>query len=549
MNNFWYPLLALLPILLIFLLLVVRQWPARRAMPTAFAVTWLIAVIWWKSPVAWWAGSIVQGLVITLEVIYIIFGAILLLRILEQSGAIDRIKQGFLVLTPDPRLQAIIIGWAFGGFIEGASGFGTPAAVVGPLLLTLGFPASAAITTGLIIQSTPVSFGAVGTPLLIGVTTGLTNPSVQAEAIRLGLTFNEYIKLIGGKVGLYHGIIGTFIPLLLVMVLTRFFGKKKSWVEGLKVWRFALLAGLGFTIPYVIAANFIGLEFPSLLGGLVCLSLTILATRHPWFRPREIWGFTENRSKTKKKQNPNPSKSEFPIWLAWMPYVLLTLFLVGSRLPGLPFAAWLKGYKIAINGIFGSEIDIISTPLYLPGTMLFLTSLITVGLHGMKWKGFLYAFKESASNLKEPIITLAFVVPLVRIFINSGQNPIGLPSMPLLLAQTASSMFGQVWPLIAPIIGSLGAFIAGSNTFSNMMFSLFQFGVAKRIGIDPSTVVALQAVGGAAGNMVSVHNVVAASAVVGLSGKEGIIMRRVLMPLTYYLLAAGILGLIIIRLF
>lgn len=532
--------LALVPILSIFLFLVFLQWPARRAMPLTFILTSVTALVRWRMPPAWWGGSIIEGLVTTAEVLYIIFNALLLLRILQRSGALERIKEVFLRLNPDRRIQAIIVGWAFGGFIEGASGFGTPAAVVGPLLLSLGFPVTAAVMTGLFIQSTAVSFGAVGTPILIGVSTGLAHPTVSGYLQGLGMEHAEYIRMIGGKVAIYHGVIGLFMPLLLSIMLTTFFGPKKNPREGLKIWRFALLAGVSFCLPYALAANFLGLEFPSLAGGLVCLPVLIFAARRRWFQPEKYWDFqTEPGGKEKEKKK----NRSLPILLAWAPYLLLTVFLVLSRFPGLPFSSWLQNFSFTWKRVLGTTITVTSRPLYLPGTMLLLTVTATIFLHRVRGHELKAAFFQCARDLRDPLITLAFVIPLVRIFINSGNNPLGLSSMPLLLAETAARSLGRGWPFFAPVTGALGAFIAGSNTFSNMMFSLFQFGIARRISAEPAVIVALQAVGGAAGNLISIHNVVAASAVAGLAGKEGILIRRELLPLIYYLLFAGILGL------
>jgi lactate permease len=135
---------------------------------------------------------------------------------------------------------------------------------------------------------------------------------------------------------------------------------------------------------------------------------------------------------------------------------------------------------------------------------------------------------------------------MARVFINSGFNTSGLASMPVTLADGVANLAGASYPFFAPIIGAMGSFIAGSATVSNMMFSLFQFGVADKIGVSAAVVVALQGIGAAAGNMICVSNVVAASATVGLSGCEGLLIRKVLLPLTYYLVGAGILGLIVI---
>ncbi len=139
---------------------------------------------------------------------------------------------------------------------------------------------------------------------------------------------------------------------------------------------------------------------------------------------------------------------------------------------------------------------------------------------------------------------LIFTVPMVRIYINSGINPTGLDAMPILMADWVATNVGQIYPFFAPSIGALGAFIAGSNTVSNLMFTLFQFGVAENLVMPTSFIVALQAVGAAAGNMIAVHNVVAAATVVGMLGKEGSVLRKTMIPTIYYLVVVGLLGLI-----
>jgi lactate permease len=169
---------------------------------------------------------------------------------------------------------------------------------------------------------------------------------------------------------------------------------------------------------------------------------------------------------------------------------------------------------------------------------------VTYGLHGMSWQGIQRSWAVAGKQIQGAMMALLFALPMVRLFINSGAdfNLSGLDSMPLTLARGAAALAGGTWPFFAPWIGALGAFAAGSNTVSNLMFSLFQFATAQQIQIDPLTVVAAQAVGGAAGNMITVHNVVAASATVGLLGREGALIRLTLIPMTYYCLMAGTLA-------
>lgn len=548
-------LLAVCPVAAVAILLVILRWPAKRAMPIAYALTAAVALFAWKMPFDRVAASTIEGAIIAASVLYIVFGAVLLLNTLQASGAVGTIRRGFLALSPDRRVQTLIVAWLFGSFIEGASGFGTPAAVGAPLLLALGFPALATVLATLIIQSTPVSFGAVGTPILIGVNTGLSgSPLVAAHLTELGITQGEYLLRVAARVAVLHGIIGTFLPLILVCVITRLFGRARSWREGLGVWKFALFAGVAFTVPYTLTAVFLGPEFPSLIGGLIGLALVITAARRGLFMPKENWDFPPREEWPAAwlgtlRASDAPAETSAPGLLrSWMPYVLVGGLLVLTRLQMLPIKGWLVSVRFGWTDIFGTGIKAMVEPLYLPGSVFLVVVAITWWLHRMPGRARLQAIGASAQTLKGTCVALLFAIPLARIFINSGVNGADLPSMPLLLAQRAAEFAGSAWPLVAPCVGAFGAFIAGSNTVSNMMFSLFQFGVADGIGVSTLWIVALQAVGGAAGNMICIHNVVAASATVGLAGREGTLIRDVLLPLCYYLLAAGLLGFVFTRL-
>ncbi len=548
-------LLELCPVAAVAVLLVLLRWPAKRAMPVAYALTVAVAFFVWKMPAVRIAASTIEGVIIAVSVLYIVFGAVLLLNTLQASGAVGTIRRGFIALSPDRRVQTLIVAWLFGSFVEGASGFGTPAAVAAPLLLALGFPALATVLATLIIQSTPVSFGAVGTPILIGVNKGLSgSPLVADRLAELGLTQGDYLLRVAAHVAILHGIIGTLLPVLLICVMTRYFGRARSWREGLGIWKFALFSGFAFTVPYTLTAVFLGPEFPSLLGGLTGLAIVITAARKGFLMPKDVWDF--------------PPREEWPAaWLgtlkitetpvvnapgllrAWMPYVFVGALLVLTRLNVLPLKAWLLSARVGWTDILGTGVNATIEPLYLPGTVFILVVMLTWGLHRMTRDARLQAIRVSTGTLGGTCAALLFAIPLARIFINSGVNAANLPSMPLLLAESAAQVAGPFWPLVAPCVGAFGAFIAGSNTVSNMMFSLFQFGVAEQIGASTVWIVALQAVGGAAGNMICIHNVVAASATVGLAGREGTLIRDVLIPFFYYVVAAGLLGLAFVRLF
>ncbi|NEQ44077.1 MAG: L-lactate permease [Leptolyngbya sp. SIOISBB] len=550
-----YSLVALIPIATVFVLLVIARRPAGQAMPIAYLVTVGIALIVWQVPLVEIAASSIQGLVAAAEILYIVFGAILLLNTLQESGAIATIRQSLLRISRDRRVQVIIIAWLFGSFIEGASGFGTPAVITVPLLVAIRFPAMAAVIAALLIQSTPSTFGAVGTPILIGVDEGLAGvPSVQQQLTELGLTQADYLLAVGRWAALFHGIIGTFLPLVLVMVITAGFGETRSIKAGLAIWKFALFAGLAFTLPYGLTAFFIGPEFPTLIGGLVGLAIVVPAAQRGFLVPAEPWDFPpvaqwpEVWSGTDQVA-PTPTNHRLSARQAWLPYVLLGMLLMLSRLEFLPFRGWLQSFTLVWSNILGTEVTVSTQPLYLPPTIFLLVVAITFFLHHMERSDLRQAIADAMPLLQKTTLALGAAVLMARVFINSGVNTAGLESMPLTLAATMSSLAGQTWPLFAPLVGAVGSFVAGSVTVSNLMFSLFQFGVALQIGVSTAAVLGLQCVGASAGNMICVSNIVAAEATVGLIGREGLLMRRVLWPTLYYLGAAGLLGVLLLSVF
>ena len=545
-------LLAILPIFVAAVLLIGFRLPARLAMPVVYVLAVLIGGFAWMMPPTQIIAASIQGLLIAGEIIFIIFAAILLLNILKRSGAIAAIRAGFTSITPDRRIQVVIVIWLFGSFIEGASGFGTPAAITAPLLVALGFPAVTAVMLGMMVQSTPVTFGAVGTPVLVGVRGGLESVEVNAQLASAGIEFSEYLQIITSHAVLLHAIVGTVMPLLMIMMMTRFFGENRSWTEGLSVWPFALFGGLAFTIPYYITGVLLGPAFPSLLGGLIGLGVVTMAARKGFLMPKDQWDFPDRKTwptdwvgKLEMRLEV-PDKMMSPV-RAWMPYLLVAVLLVLTRLPQLPFGAALRSFVFRWEGILGTPVIASTTPLYLPATMLLVVVVMTVVLHRMRIDQFTSAIYESSKTLIGAGFVLIFAVPMVRIYINSGVNALDIQSMPIAMAEWVSLNVGAVWPFFAPFIGALGAFIAGSNTVSNLMFSLFQHGVATALGVSAAMIVALQAVGAAAGNMIAIHNVVAASATVGLLGQEGATLRRTILPTIYYLVATGVLGFIAIH--
>ncbi|TVQ12744.1 MAG: L-lactate permease [Bacteroidetes bacterium] len=545
-----FALLAALPIALIFILMAGLRQPATRAMPLAFLLTLLLAVFVWNTHWNWIAAASLNGVVIAIKILLIVFGALTLLFTLRESGAIAVINRYFTSISPDKRVQAIIITWLFGSFLEGAAGFGTPAAIAAPLLLSLGFPALAAVMVALIANSTAVSFGAVGTPTLIGIGATLNLPGVEASLAGADLTYAEFIHQVGVWSAIQHAIPGIFVPAIMMGMLTRFFGKNKSFREGLKIFPFAIFAGLAFMVPYVLVAVFMGPEFPSVIGGLTGLLIVVPAARAGFLIPKKSWEFPE-RSAWEKHWTGNismdaaqPGKKNMSLGMAWLPYVLIGVLLVLTRIRTLPLNSWLMSVKLQVTQVFGSGVNIDFDPLYNPGIIPFmLISLLAALLYGMSRQQISVAWGEAIQRIKGPAIALVFAVPMVRLMMQSGNNPGDIAGMPVMMASYMSDVFQGAWPFVSPFVGALGSFIAGSNAVSNMLFSLFQYSVAEQTGLSRIIIVSLQNVGGSLGNMIAVHNIIAACATVGLVGVEGIILKRNAIPLLILAAMAGVVGL------
>jgi len=556
MSIFALALLALAPIALVLVLMVGLRWPATRAMPLAWLVSAGLAASIWEMPPMLIAASTLSGFGSAVNVLIIVFGAILILYTLRESGAMETISAGFFGISPDRRIQTIIIAFMFGAFIEGSAGFGTPAAIAAPLLLGLGFPAMAAVVVCLVLNSFPVTFGAVGTPVWFG----LKNLRGQVEQDVLngvgGLTvteFDTFLQHIAQWSTLLHAVMIYALPLLTVCFLTGVFGKNKSWREGLGVWKFSFFASTVFFVPYAATAFAFGEEFPALLGGLAGLATIVFAAQRGFLLPKEKWDFAERSQWNEEWVGSIPSgsstlKAHMSQFQAWLPYMLIAGLLVLTRLDTLPFKEMLTSVAFSWKSILGYEtVNFTMKPLYLPGIIPFtLVAIITAFLHRMEVGKVTKAWGDAFKALKNPTIAMFFAVAMVEIFKQSGNNPMHYQSMPLSMADASAILVGDVWPAFAAFVGALGSFITGSATVSNLLFAEFQYGVASTINVDREVVIALQAVGGAMGNMICIHNIVAASATVGLIGMEGMILRRTFPPLLAYGATVGLAGLLLV---
>ena len=549
-------LFAILPIVVALILMVPLRWPSTRAMPLAFLTGAALAMGVWGLSGMRIGALFIQGVITAIGVLIIVFGAILIYYTLTYSGAMETIQAGMTKISPDRRVQAIIIGYMFAAFIEGAAGFGTPAALAAPLLMGLGFPPLCAAVICLCFNSFPVTFGAVGTPVVMGFA---SLKDIGMKALNTNdptLLFNY----IGQDVTLMHGAMIFILPIFMLGFMTRFFGKNKSWGEGFAAWPFCILAGICFAVPYYAIAWTAGPEVPSLVGGIVGLAVLVSLAKKGVCIPKEVWNFAPQSEwkpdwvgeiQASEKSEYKEHMSQF---MAWLPYVLCGLILVVTRVPAFGLKPLLTNpmFSVGMKDILGQTgVSANIALLWLPGTIPFmLVALLTILLHGMNGEKVAGAWNTTFKKMVAPTIALIAAVSLVSIFKGTAANVAGpngaaLPSMPLAMATVCADAFKNAWPAVASYIGGLGAFITGSNTVSDMLFANFQWDVAQQLGFNVKqsiAIVAAQGAGGAAGNMICIHNIVAACAVLGLIGREGQILRFTIWPFLLYTIPVGIVA-------
>ena len=521
-------LLAAVPILLTILLTVGFNMSAKKVLPLAWAVSVVIGLTYWQMDPQKVAAFSVAGFLGSIDTLLIIFGAILLMNMLNAAGAMHRIQGMFNGITEDARIQLVIIGFAFSAFIEGAAGFGTPAAIAAPLLIGLGFPPMAAAVACLILNSTPVPFGAAGTPTnsAADIVKEMLPAAMDFETWKLGLSF---ISAFGMALG------ALFIIFIVVGIITRMFGKNKSFADAVPVIPFCVFAAVVFDIFFLLLAKFIGSEITSLTAAAITVFVLIGAAKAGFLMPKTIWRFESDEKKDKKTED-IPHMSLFK---AWIPYLFVSLWLILTRIPQLGLKGPIKSVVISVKGILGVpeaawNFAILNNPGIAPFILIVLLSIPLYGLSGTQVKDI---FAKSGKQVYGATIALIFGFGLVYMYRWSSFNGAGLDSMLLTMAKGVADLAGENYFYVAPFIGSVGAFMFGSNTVSNVMFAPLQFQTAQLLNIPPTVILALQNQGGAFGNMVCINNIVAVSATTGIitiKGIEGKLLKTDAVPWAIY---------------
>lgn len=512
-GNLWLSsLIALLPIAFFFIALAVLRMKGWIAGTITVAIALGVALLFYRMPVAQALGAAGFGFVYGLwPIAWIIIGAVFLYKVSVKTGQFDIIRASILSVTEDQRLQMLMVGFAFGAFLEGAAGFGAPVAITAALLVGLGFKPLYAAGLCLIVNTAPVAFGAMGIPIIVaGQVTGL-------DAFEIGQ------------------MAGRQLPFLTIIVLFWIMAIMDGWRGIKETWPAVLVAGGSFAIAQYLTSNFIGPELPDItasLASLVCLTLFL----RRW-KPVRIFRFdTETSAEAAAQALESPRHSVGQIAKAWSPFLILTAMVtVWSIKPfkslfaaGGPLEGWVL--KIPVPGLdqlVQKMPPIVDAPLSYEavykfdwfsatGTSIILAAVIAIIALRMPARSALQTFGETVRELRMPIFSIGMVLAFAFIANYSGLSA----TLALALAHT-----GKAFPFFSPFLGWLGVFLTGSDTSSNALFSALQATTAQQIGVSEVLLVAANTTGGVTGKMISPQSIAIACAAVGLAGKESDLFR------------------------
>lgn len=524
-------LISIFPIvLLIYLMVKPNPLPSYIALPTIALLVLLLQLFYFRNDNVIIGANIMASFISAFTPITVIFGAILFNRMMEVSGAMNTLRQWLSNINPNPVAQIMIIGWAFAFMIEGASGFGTPAAIAAPILVGLGYPPIRVAILALVMNSVPVSFGAVGTPTWFGF-----GP--------LNLSEGQILE-ISSMTALMHSFAAVIIP----VIALSFIVDRKEIKRNLL---FIYISIFSCVIPYFLLAQ-VNYEFPSLVGGAIGLMIS-------------IW--TANKGIGLSKTNDNSEKSAvgFPdVFKALLPTGLLIGILVITRIQQLPFKAWMnstqswlefplgylgkieisKGLVISLKNIFETSVSASYKLLYVPALIPFVvTVLISLLIFSISKKNSSQIFSSTFKQTLKPFFALHGALIMVNLMLIGGDN-----SMVKIIGQNFAQATGEYWTLFSAYLGAVGAFFSGSNTVSNLTFGSVQLSTAEISGLSAVLILALQSVGGAMGNMVCINNIVAVNSVLNINNQEGYIIKRTVLPMLIYGIIAAITALFVIPL-
>jgi lactate permease len=533
-------IVALIPILYFFWALAIKRMKGYIAGLTTLAVALIVAIVAFKMPAGMALMSASQGAVYgILPIGWIIITSVFLYKLTVKTGQFDIIRNSVLSITEDRRLQALLVAFSFGAFLEGAAGFGAPVAISAALLVGLGFNPLYAAGLCLIANTAPVAFGAIGIPII----------AVEGPT---GIPAMEISKMVGRQLPF----LSVFIPFYLIVIMAGF-------KRALEVMPAILVSGISFAVTQYLSSNFLGPELPDILSALV--SLFALAIFLKFWKPKTIFKFAAEEELAATAAAKMPAKNKQPntgaqVFKAWSPFLILTFIISIWGIPKIKLA--LTGHYEGSNAILKAVNSVGHALTYIPevpflnnkvistagapvaavykleilgaaGTAILIAAIITKFVVGISWKSWAVTFGETLNELKYPVITIGSVVGFAYVTNASGMST----TLGMTLAKTGAVLF----PFFSPFLGWLGVFITGSDTSANLLFGNLQKITATSIGMDPVLAVAANSSGGVTGKMISPQSIAVACAAVGLAGKESELFRFTIKHSLFLVTLIGIL--------
>lgn len=528
-GNIWLSsLIASVPIIFFFLALAVFRMKGHVAGTFTVLLALAVAIFFYKMPVGMALASAGYGFLYGLwPISWIIVAAVFLYKVTVKTGQFDIIRASVVSITEDQRLQMLMVGFAFGAFLEGAAGFGAPVAITAALLVGLGFNPLYAAGLCLIANTAPVAFGAMGIPMIVaGKVTGI-------DPFKIGQMAGRQLPLLAA-----------FVPFWIIMIMDGLRGIRETWPA-------ILVAGLSFAFGVYFTSNFIGPELPDITSALISLiSLTLFLK--VW-KPKRIFRFNEGEESEVEKSSHSYTGGQ--IFKAWSPFLILTVIVtiwslkpfkalfakdgalystvLSFPVPGLDKlvmkTAPIVTASSAMDAVY--KLDLVSAT----GTAILLSALISMAVLKMSPAQGLKTFVETLSELKRPIYTIGTVLGFAFVANYSGLSS----TLALLLAGT-----GAAFPFFSPILGWVGVFLTGSDTSSNALFCSLQATTAQQIGVHDTLLVAANTTGGVTGKMISPQSIAVACAAVGLVGQEAKLFRFTLKHSLFFVVIIGIITMI-----
>jgi L-lactate transport len=507
LGNLWLSaLVAAIPIIFFFVALTVFRMKGHIAGTITVALSLAVAILSYGMPVDMALASVGYGFFYGLfPIAWIIVCAVFLYKVTVKTGQFDIIRASVVSLTEDQRLQMLLVGFAFGAFLEGAAGFGAPVAITAALLVGLGFNPLYAAGLCLITNTAPVAFGAMGIPIIVaGQVTGI-------EAFKIGQMAGRQLPLLS-----------VLVPFWVIIIMDGWRGVRETWPA-------ILVCGLSFAVTQFFTANFVGPELPDITSALV--SLISLSVFLKFWKPKRIFRFDDKQVVVQGEKH-----SLGTIIKAWSPFAILTLVVTIWSLK--PFKAlFAKGAMLSWT-VINTPVPLldkmvikmmpivkVATPygasysfnwLSATGTAILIAAIISLVMLRMKPVDAVSAFTGTVKELIRPIYSIGMVLAFAFIANYSGLSA----TLALLLAGT-----GVAFTFFSPFLGWLGVFLTGSDTSSNALFCNLQATTAQQIGVSDTLLVAANTTGGVTGKMISPQSIAVATAAVGLVGKEADLFR------------------------